>query len=109
MVCFSRKYKLSKSFAPSQQPDIDIYAQYLKVLVRLTEKRTLIIFIDDIQWADVESINLLSYLAKRIPETKRAIMMVGAYRPFDLKENGGQTSYLQSTILTMTMNYVKHR
>ena len=74
--------KLKRSFTPSKQTDIDIYGQYLKVLKMFSGNRPVIIIIDDLQWADYESLNLLVYLAQHLPESQQPIMIIGAFRQF---------------------------
>ncbi len=68
-------------FAPSHQPDRDIYAQYLKVLHHFSgSKVPFVLIIDDLQWADELSLHLLTYLARRLPVSPKPIMILGAYR-----------------------------
>jgi tetratricopeptide (TPR) repeat protein len=44
--------------------------------------RPLVLFIDDLHWADVSTVDLLSYLAGRFPDTR--MLVVVTYRPSDL-------------------------
>ncbi len=45
--------------------------------------RPLVLFIDDLHWADVSTVDLLSYLAGRFPNTR--VLVVVTYRPSDLQ------------------------
>ena len=45
--------------------------------------RPLVLFIDDLHWADVSTVDLLSYLAGRFPNTP--MLVVVTYRPSDLQ------------------------
>ena len=51
-------------------------------LEAVARERTLLLFIDDLQWADEETLRLLQYLSRN---TARApVMMLGTYRPEDV-------------------------
>ena len=52
--------------------------ELLLVLRRLTEHFPLVVFLDDLQWADLASVDLLCYLASKMPD--RPIMFIGAFR-----------------------------
>jgi adenylate cyclase len=56
-----------------------IFEQYTNVLTRLAEKQSLLIVLDDLQWADAASIGLLFRLGRRIGGSR--ILIVGTYRP----------------------------
>lgn len=57
---------------------IDLCEQYTKVLQALERKNPLLLIIDDLQWADVGSINLLFHLGRRLKGNR--ILILGAYR-----------------------------
>ncbi|MFN2143864.1 MAG: AAA family ATPase [Anaerolineales bacterium] len=57
----------------------DLFDQYSRVLVSIAKSTPLLIILDDLQWADPGSINLLFYLGRQI--TGSQILVVGAYRP----------------------------
>ena len=50
--------------------------QYTQVLRALAGERPLLLALDDLQWADGGSINLLFHLGRRIPGSR--ILLVGA-------------------------------
>jgi adenylate cyclase len=56
-----------------------IFEQYTNVLKALAAKQPLILVLDDLQWADGASIDLLFRLGRRIGESR--ILIVGTYRP----------------------------
>ncbi|MSQ23860.1 MAG: tetratricopeptide repeat protein [Chloroflexi bacterium] len=56
--------------------------EYTRLLTELAASAPLIVFVDDLQWADCASLDLLFHLARRI-QTSR-ILLVGAYRPGDV-------------------------
>jgi tetratricopeptide (TPR) repeat protein len=53
---------------------------FVSAMARL---RPLVLFIDDLHWADVSTVDILSYLAGRFPNT--AVLVVVTYRPSDLQ------------------------
>lgn len=57
----------------------NVFVQFTNALLKLAEKQPIIVFLDDLQWADVSSLELLVYLARQVKE--RAILFLCAYRP----------------------------
>ena len=57
---------------------VDLFEQYTKVLQALEERSPLLLVIDDLQWVDAGSINLLFHLGRRL--TGHRIMLLGSYR-----------------------------
>ena len=54
------------------------FEQYVGILHGLATQRPLLIILDDLQWADTASINLLFHLSRRI--ARHQILIIGAYR-----------------------------
>ena len=73
--------------APNQS---HIFDEYTNLLETLSAHQPLMLFIDNLHWADLSSISLLFHLAQRIDD--RRILIVGAYRPEDVAHgrNGEQ-------------------
>jgi predicted ATPase len=59
-----------------------IFEQYTAFLQQLSVKTPLILFLDDLQWADNSSIGLLFHLGRRVESS--GILILGAYRPSDV-------------------------
>lgn len=59
-----------------------LYEQYARVLQRVAGERPLLLLLDDLQWVDDGSANLLLHLGKRLGGAR--VLLVGAYRPGDL-------------------------
>lgn len=55
-----------------------IFEQYINFLKNLSEKFPLVLILDDLQWADDASINLLFRLGRRLEN--HAILLLGTYR-----------------------------
>lgn len=69
-----------------QHSDIqnDLFEQFTRVMQRLAQQRPLVIVLDDLQWADPASIDLLFHFGRRI--SGYPILLLISYRPFDLFE-----------------------
>ena len=67
-----------KPAAPSVEQS-RIFEQYTAYLQQLSVKTPLILLLDDLQWSDAASIELMFHLGRRIGESR--VLIVGAYRP----------------------------
>ncbi|NIP18271.1 MAG: hypothetical protein GWM87_09035, partial [Xanthomonadales bacterium] len=63
---------------PSPQQS-DLFEQYTRVLQALARQVSLVLVVDDLQWADLGSISLLFHLGRQLAGSR--ILIVGAYRP----------------------------
>ncbi len=70
-----------KNIEPGPQPQqqSDLFKQYAQVLSVLAGRQPLLLLLDDLQWADLASINLLFDLGRQLDGSR--ILIVGAYRP----------------------------
>jgi predicted ATPase len=62
---------------PSPQQS-DLFEQYTRVLQAMARQVSLVLVVDDLQWADAGSINLLFHLGRQLAGSR--ILIVGAYR-----------------------------
>ncbi len=69
-----------------------LFEGVVQFLVALSRQHPLVLFIDDLHWADQATLALLQYLARHI--TRERILFVGAYRTEDL--NGLLTNTMRS-------------
>ncbi|MCJ7557145.1 MAG: AAA family ATPase, partial [Gammaproteobacteria bacterium] len=60
----------------------DLFDQVTQVLQTLSRRHALILALDDLQWADQASLNLLFHLGRRL--TGSRILLICAYRPEDV-------------------------
>jgi predicted ATPase len=66
-----------------QGPDQNrLFEEFSDVLAALAARQPLLIILDDLHWANLSSISLLSHLALRIVDIP--VMLIGAYRPEDV-------------------------
>lgn len=56
----------------------DLFEQYVRMLQTLAKHQPILLVLDDLQWADKGSINLLFHLGRRIEGSR--ILIIGAYR-----------------------------
>ncbi len=54
-------------------------------LVYASKEKPLVILLDDVQWADTASLQLLNYLGRRMKEER--IMIIGTYRDLELSDD----------------------
>jgi adenylate cyclase len=74
--------------------------EYVGVLTRLAQDSPLLLFLDDLQWSDTASVDLLVHLSRRIRGSP--ILILGTYRPSDVDVgHDGQPHPLRKAILEM--------
>ena len=84
----------------SETPDIEqrnLFEQYVQVIKSITADHPLVLILDDMQWADGASLNLLFHLGRRL-EGER-ILIVGAYRPEEVALGRGDGPHPLEKIL----------
>jgi predicted ATPase len=64
----------------------DFFIMVMNKLRKLAESHTLIIFFDDLQWADLSTLNLFFYVAKNLNDKSYPLVLIASYRPQDVKE-----------------------
>lgn len=78
-----------------------IFEQYTVFLQQLAKKMPLILFLDDLQWADSASLSLLFHLGRHIENDR--ILILGAFRPDDVSlGRNGQRHPLESVLNELT-------
>jgi class 3 adenylate cyclase/tetratricopeptide (TPR) repeat protein len=68
--------------AESSQTDLSqdqLYQQCTNVLRTLSDRRPLLVLLDDLQWADGASLNLLFHLGRSLTDCR--ILIIGSFRP----------------------------
>jgi len=84
-----------------------VLQEYAGVLTRLSEDRPILLFLDDLQWSDGASVDLLVHLSRRIGGN--AILIAGTYRPSDVAVGrGGEPHPLKKAVLDMRRYSVCH-
>lgn len=74
-----------------------IAEQYQKVLRKLVKRQPMILVLDDMQWTDAPSSDLLLHLGRQLTDGR--LLIIAAYRPDEIEgERGGERHPLKSTI-----------
>jgi predicted Ser/Thr protein kinase len=68
--------------ADSTLQQSSLLEQTTRVLQAVARERPLLLIVDDLQWADLGSINLMFHLGRRIAGSR--ILFIGAYRPTEV-------------------------
>jgi predicted ATPase len=72
-----------------------------RVLVELSARKPLILFLDDLQWADHLSLALVHYLSRKCRNSK--LLIIGTYRPEEtVQTEEGRLHPLEETIFAMS-------
>jgi len=92
---------LAKKPAAPAAEQSRIFEQYTAFLQRLSTEVPLILFLDDLQWADNASLNLLFHLGRRVENSR--ILILGAYRPNDVAlGRNGERHPLEPVVYELT-------
>jgi predicted ATPase len=79
----------------------NLFDNVLLGLQRASAEKPLLIFLDDLQWADPTTLNLLHYLARNT--RKDRVLMLGTYRPEDITQGyDGKPHQLETAMQNMS-------
>jgi DNA-binding SARP family transcriptional activator/predicted ATPase len=92
LVRLLENHDLESGQADLQQSHL--FAQVTRALHALAAAHPLVLLLDDLQWADQDSINLLFHLGQRLADHQ--ILIVGALRPHVLYQGYAPGVYLQA-------------
>ncbi len=88
----------------------NLFDNVLLGIQRLSSEQPVILFLDDIQWADPTSLKLLHYLSRNIRE--HSVFILCTYRPEDIIEVQGVSrdtaNYLRTTLQNMSREHLYH-
>lgn len=88
---------------PKEESKVKKEALFENILLgikRLSLENPILLFIDDLHWADSSSLSLLYYLAKHAEDNR--LLIIGAYRPEEIScDEDGETQPLQTTMQDM--------
>ncbi len=74
----------------------NLFDNVLLGLKRRARKNPIVVFIDDLQWADPTSLNLLHYLSRNTKDER--VLILGTYRPEDIVRRWDGTTHKLKTI-----------
>jgi len=79
----------------------NLFDNVLLGIQRASVEKPLLLFLDDLQWSDPTTLNLLHYLSRNT--RKNRILMLGTYRPEDIIESEeGKPHQLKTTMQNMS-------
>jgi ABC-type oligopeptide transport system substrate-binding subunit/DNA-binding SARP family transcriptional activator len=83
---------------PGELQPAAIFDEYLKVLCVISKESPLLVILDDLQWADMASLNLLFHIGRRISAGR--ILLVAAYRAEEVAQVEATQGEMLSRALT---------
>jgi predicted ATPase len=92
---------INPEFAARNQQQV--FQQYVNLLAKVATETPVIVFLDDLHWADASSCNLLFYLARQISDKR--ILVIGTYRPEDARAAEGGKGHPILTIKNELARY----
>ncbi|NIS79330.1 MAG: AAA family ATPase, partial [Anaerolineales bacterium] len=82
----------------------NLFDQVEVVLAEIADRKPMVLVLDDLQWVDSASIDLLFHLGRRL--AGRRILIVGAYRPEEIAlGRGGEPHPLQTLLAELKRQY----
>ena len=76
-----------------------LFDQYSEVLSAVANQLPIVLLLDDIQWVDKASIDLLFHLARRLAGANNPLLIICAYRPEEIfSERGGERHPLEEVL-----------
>lgn len=68
----------------SQAPPSEeaLFFQYTELFLAASDERPIVLFIDDLHWADRATVSLLTHIGRQV--TDRRVLILGSYRPVDI-------------------------
>ena len=70
---------------PAEQARLRLYEAVAAVLAAIAAPQLLVLILDDLQWADRATLDLLSFIASH--QSSARLLIIGAYRPGEAEEN----------------------
>jgi tetratricopeptide (TPR) repeat protein len=86
----------------------NLFENVLLGIQRASAEKPTLLFLDDLQWADPTTLNLLHYLARNT--RKNRVFILGTYRPEDILQSlEGKTHQLETAMQNMSREDLFHR
>lgn len=78
--------------AEAEAERIKVYEKFLHTIINEAKKNPVIIFLDNLQWVDEGSLQLLHYVARNTKDYP--VLVIGTYRPEDVTEKSSLNNIL---------------
>ncbi|UCE74367.1 MAG: tetratricopeptide repeat protein, partial [Methanomassiliicoccales archaeon] len=82
-----------------QEERTKLFESLSQLVIDVSKKEPLLLVLEDLQWADDGSLQLLHYLARNIQNSR--VMICGAYRPEEIENIRGEVHPLAKTLKRM--------
>ncbi len=93
-----------KRALPGELKQKALFGQYTYVLCQIAERHPILLLLDDLQWGDKASLNLLFQLGRELVGGR--ILVVGAYRPEEVAlRKGGERHPLEEILAEFKRQY----
>ena len=86
-----RKSDDVRQLADRQVQKEKLVQEFTHILKRMSDEHPLVLFLDDLHWADESSIALLFHIARHLQEQR--ILILGTYRPTDIEAARGDKAH----------------
>ena len=86
-----RKTDDVRQIADRQVQKEKLVQEFTHILKRMSDEHPLVLFLDDLHWADESSIALLFHIARHLQEQR--ILILGTYRPTDIEAARGDKAH----------------
>ena len=86
-----RKSDDVRQLADRQVQKEKLVQEFTHILKRMSDEHPLVLFLDDLHWADESSIALLFHVARHLQEQR--ILILGTYRPTDIEAARGDKAH----------------
>ena len=103
----SKKYDGGHLVEDPKLKQENLFDKVLLGIKRVSEEKNVILFLDDLQWADPTSLNLFHYISRNTRDN--SIFIVGIYRPEDISQfDDTKVHPLKTTIQNMGREELFH-
>jgi predicted ATPase len=82
--------RFSSPLDKDKRDTYQIWSQFQRLMENLSSEHPLIIFIDDLHWADEETLGLLAFLGQNL---EGKVMLLATYRPHDVNLGRGDAEH----------------
>ncbi len=97
----SRKYQGRYLVDDPKIKQENLFDKVLKGIRRISSEQPIVLFLDDLQWADPTTLNLLHYLSRNTRDY--GVLILGTYRPEDVvASDDGKTHQLKTAMQNMS-------
>ncbi len=83
----------------------ETFYESTKQVKEIAEKTPLVVFLDDLQWVDKATLDIMSYMDEKLE--KSSVLFIGAYRPEDISEDHHLNEIMRRTRRKASLKTIK--